>query len=273
MKQIAFYWKWWIWKSTTVSNVSAALALVWKNILQIWCDPKHDSTRWLLGWQILDPVLDIAKNLGSSFWINDIMRKGFSWIDCIEAGGPEPWVGCAGRWITLVMDILKKFWIFQHNYDYVFYDVLGDVVCWWFAVPIRQYYANEVYIVVSGEFMSLYAGNNIAKAIKTFGERWPVRLAWIIWNERNVRNERQVIENFAEKLGTKMIAYIPRDNLIQEAEINKKTVMEFTPDSELANIYKKLSEDIENNNDFIIPTPMGEQELESFYFSNMEVWK
>lgn len=269
MKQIAFYWKWWIWKSTTVSNISAILALNSNKVLQIGCDPKHDSTRSLLWWRLLDPVLNIAKKVGSSFLFDDIMKIWFSWVNCIEAWGPEPWIWCAWRGITLVMDILKKLWVFEKDYNYVFYDVLWDVVCWWFAVPIRQSYAKEVYIVVSGEFMSLYAWNNIAKALANFWKRWPVRLAWVIWNERKVKNEKQIIENFAKKLGTKMVAFIPRDNIIQEAEANKKTVIEYDSNSSLAMQYKELADNIENNTDFVIPTPMWEMELEEFYFSNL----
>lgn len=273
MRQIAFYGKWGIGKSTTVSNISATLAKKWKKVLQIWCDPKHDSTRGLLSWVLLDPVLNIAKNVGSSFCLEDIMKVWFAGVNCIEAGGPEPWIWCAGRGITLVMDILNKFWVFQKDYDYVFYDVLGDVVCGWFAVPIRQYFAKEVYIVVSWEFMSLYAWNNIAKAIKSFWERWPVRLAWIIGNERNVKNERTVIENFAQRLGSTMIWYIPRDNIIQEAETSKKTVMEYAPRSNQATIYETLTEVIEGNSHLVIPTPLSELELEQFYFSNMQTWE
>jgi len=269
MKQIAFYWKWWIGKSTTVSNISAILALNWNKVLQIGCDPKHDSTRSLLWGKLLDPVLNIAKKIGSSFLLDDIMKIWFSWVNCIEAWGPEPWVWCAGRWITLVMDILKKLWVFEKDYDYIFYDVLWDVVCWWFAVPIRQYYANEVYIVVSGEFMSLYAWNNIAKAIANFWQRGPVRLAWIIWNERKVKNEKQIIENFAKELWSKMITFIPRDNLIQEAEAQKKTVIEYNIDSDLARIYNNLAKKIKENNNLVIPTPLWERELEDFYFSNI----
>jgi len=197
------------------------------------------------------------------------MKVWFAWVNCIEAWWPEPWIWCAWRWITLVMDILKKLWVFEKDYNYVFYDVLWDVVCWGFAVPIRNYYANEVYIVVSGEFMSLYAWNNIAKAIATFWQRWHVRLAWVIWNERMVKNEYNIIKNFAKKLGTEMIAFIPRDNIIQEAEANKKTVIEYAPESDLALKYKELSQKIETNKNFIIPTPMWEQELEQFYFSNL----
>ena len=269
MKQIAFYWKWWIWKSTTVSNLSAILSLNWSKVLQIGCDPKHDSTRSLLSWVLLDPVLNIAKNIWSSFLLDDIMKIWFSWVNCIEAWWPEPGVWCAWRWITLVMDIIKKLWVFEKDYSHVFYDVLWDVVCGWFAVPIRQYYAKEVYIVVSWEFMSLYAWNNIAKAIENFWKRWPVRLAGVIWNERNVKNERTIIENFAKRLWSKMVWFIPRDNIIQEAEANKKTVIEYAPDSQLAWIYNDLSKEINNNENLVIPTPMWESELEQFYFSNL----
>ena len=269
MKQIAFYWKWWIGKSTTVSNISAILALNWNKVLQIGCDPKHDSTRALLWWKLLDPVLNIAKKIGSSFLFDDIMKVWFSGVNCIEAWWPEPWIWCAWRGITLVMDILKKLWVFDKDYNYIFYDVLWDVVCWWFAVPIRQYYANEVYIVVSGEFMSLYAWNNIAKAISSFWKRWPVRLAWVIWNERQVKNEKQIIENFAKKLWTEMVAFIPRDNIIQEAEANKKTVIEYNSNSNLSWKYNELANKIKNNTNFVIPTPMWEMELEEFYFSNL----
>jgi nitrogenase iron protein NifH len=273
MKQVAFYWKWWIWKTTIVSNISAWLSLIKnKNILQIGCDPKHDSTRNLLSWKKILPVLNIAKNLGSSFSLDDIKKIWFSWVECIEAWWPEPWVWCAWRWITLVMDILKKFNIFEKDYDYIFYDVLWDVVCWWFAVPIREDYANEVYIIASWEFMSLYAANNIVKAIKNFWVKWKVRLAWIIWNWRNIKNEFNILYKFAEKIWTKLVYFIPRNNIVQEAESNKKTVIEFDRKSSQSQDYLKLCDIIESNSNFVIPNPMSEDDLESFYFSNLILW-
>jgi nitrogenase iron protein NifH len=147
--------------------------------------------------------------------------------------------------------------------DYAFYDVLGDVVCGGFAMPIRDGKAEEIYIVVSGEMMAMYAANNISKGIMKFAQSGNVRLGGLICNSRAVDNEQEMIEKFAEKLGTHMIWFVPRDNDVQRAEINRKTVIEWKPEVPQADKYRGLAKAIDANEKFVIPTPMEIEELES----------
>lgn len=262
MKKIAFYGKGGIGKSTTASNVSAAFSEMGKCTAQIGCDPKNDSTRLLLGHICRQTVLDLERERrGGEIAVEEIVHKGWNDILCIEAGGPEPGVGCAGRGIIVALQRLKALKALE-NVDVALYDVLGDVVCGGFALPIREGYAEEIYIVSSGELMSIYAANNIAKGIRKFAVRGSVKLGGIIGNSRNVPLEKELLEEFAEKLGTKLIAFIPRDNVVHDAEIHRQTVLAFAPDSRQAEIYRKLAADIENNKDLVVPSPMEFEELE-----------
>jgi nitrogenase iron protein NifH len=147
--------------------------------------------------------------------------------------------------------------------DYAFYDVLGDVVCGGFAMPIREGKAQEIYIVVSGEMMAMYAANNICKGIMKFAEAGGVRLGGLICNSRNVDNEREMIETLAERLGTQMIHFVPRDNMVQRAEINRKTVIDYAPDHPQADEYRTLAKKIEENDMMVIPSPIAIEELET----------
>ena len=131
--------------------------------------------------------------------------------------------------------------------DLILYDVLGDVVCGGFAVPIREGYAEDIYIVSSGELMSLFAANNIAKGIKRFASRGDVRLGGIIGNSRNTKNEKELLEEFAKKINTQLIAFIPRDAIVNEAEVNRQTVIQWAGSSAQAAIYRQLADDIVKN--------------------------
>jgi nitrogenase iron protein NifH len=224
-RQIAFYGKGGIGKSTVVANVTAALASMGHRVLQVGCDPKGDSSRTLLGGKSQVAVLDLLRQATGTgqrqrlpIAVDDMVQKGFAGVDTIEAGGPEPGFGCAGRGITMTMETMTKLGVFARAYDYVFYDVLGDVVCGGFAVPIRDSYAEEVYLVVSGEFMALYAANNICKGVARFAERGKTRIAGIVANERKVKGEREIIEAFAERIGTRLVEFVPRDAAVQAAE-------------------------------------------------------
>jgi nitrogenase iron protein NifH len=264
MRKIAIYGKGGIGKSTTTQNTVAGLAEMGRKVMVVGCDPKADSTRLLLGGLAQKSVLDTLREEGEDVDLDDLRRTGFSGTVCVESGGPEPGVGCAGRGIITSINLLEQLGAYadSEKLDYAFYDVLGDVVCGGFAMPIREGKAKEIYIVVSGEMMAMYAANNICKGIVKFAEAGGVRLGGVICNSRNVDNEREMIEAFAAKLGTQMIHFIPRDNMVQKAEINRKTVIEFDSAHSQADEYRTLARKIEANEMHVIPKPMSTDELE-----------
>ena len=257
------YGKGGIGKSTTVANLTAALSEQGYKIMQVGCDPKHDSTRMLMSGRFVPTVLDTMREIGEEkVTLDKILYTGYNGIRCVESGGPEPGVGCGGRGIITAIGLLEKLGGYHENPDFAFYDVLGDVVCGGFAMPIRQGYAKEIYLVVSGELMALYAANNICKAVKRFGERGQTALGGLICNSRKVDNEQELVEKFAKKIGSKLIEFIPRDNIVQKAEFNRKTVIEFAPDSAQAQVYRNLAEKIANNDEFDVPSPITMEEIE-----------
>ena len=264
IRQIALYGKGGIGKSTISSNLTAALSGMGIKPAQIGCDPKADSVNTLMGDKFIDTISEITREYGNS---EESIRKaicsGFNNILCMESGGPIPGQGCAGRGVLVALDLIRQYKIFeQHNIDLVVYDVLGDIVCGGFAQPIRHGFAEEVYIVTSGEYMSLYAANNIAFSIKQFAEQGlKVRVGGIIGNLRNTPNEKEIIENFAEKLKLPVIQMIPRSDCVQKAELQGKTVIEAFPDSEQAGVYFDLAHKILNNKDKFIPEPLSKQEI------------
>jgi len=265
MRKVAIYGKGGIGKSTTTQNTVAALAEMGKKVMVVGCDPKADSTRLLLGGLAQKTVLDTLREEGEDVELDDIRRRGYGDTYCTESGGPEPGVGCAGRGIITSINLLEQLGAYgeAENLDYVFYDVLGDVVCGGFAMPIREGKAQEIYIVCSGEMMAMYAANNICKGIVKFAEAGGVRLGGLICNSRNVDNEFAMIVELARRLGTQMIHFVPRDNDVQRAEINRKTVIEWKPDAPQANQYRILAGAMDGNDMFVIPKPMGMNELES----------
>ncbi|MEJ2091909.1 MAG: nitrogenase iron protein [Syntrophobacterales bacterium] len=264
MRKIAIYGKGGIGKSTTTQNTVAGLTEMGRKVMVVGCDPKADSTRLLLGGLAQKSVLDTLREEGEDVELDDIRRTGFSGTVCVESGGPEPGVGCAGRGIITSINLLEQLGAYadSEQLDYVFYDVLGDVVCGGFAMPIREGKAQEIYIVVSGEMMAMYAANNICKGIVKFAEAGGVRLGGLICNSRNVDNEKEMIEALAAQLGTQMIHFIPRDNMVQRAEINRKTVIEFDPTHLQADEYRALARKIEANDMLVIPKPMTTDDLE-----------
>jgi nitrogenase iron protein NifH len=207
-------------------------------------------------------VLDTLRDEGDDIDLDDILKPGFGHTMCVESGGPEPGVGCAGRGIITSINMLESLGAYTSDLDYVFYDVLGDVVCGGFAMPIREGKAQEIYIVASGELMALYAANNIAKGVSKYALTGGVRLGGIICNSRKVDNEYPLLKAFAEELGSQLIHFVPRDNLVQRAEINKKTVIDYDPTSGQADEYRQLSMSIKNNKMFVVPKPMTQDRLE-----------
>jgi len=266
MRKIAIYGKGGIGKSTTTQNTVAGLAEIGKKILVVGCDPKADSTRLLLGGLAQKTVLDTLREEGEDVQLDDVIKIGYRGTRCVESGGPEPGVGCAGRGIITSVNLLEQLGAYDTNQietDYVFYDVLGDVVCGGFAMPMREGKAQEIYIVCSGEMMAMYAANNICKGIVKFAEAGGVRLGGLICNSRKVDNEENMIVAFAKKLGTEMIHFVPRENVVQRAEINRKTVIEYEPTHAQADEYRMLAKKIDTNKNFVIPTPLEIEELES----------
>ena len=262
LRQIAIYGKGGIGKSTTTQNLTAGLVELGQKVMVVGCDPKADSTRLLLGGLAQKTVLDTLRTEGDDVQLDKILREGFGGTRCVESGGPEPGVGCAGRGIITSINMLENLGAYTDDLDYVFYDVLGDVVCGGFAMPIREGKAKEIYIVASGEMMALYAANNISKGIQRYARTGGVRLGGIICNSRNVDRELDLLRAFAKELGTKLLYFVPRDNIVQHAEINKKTVIEYRPDSNQAQEYRNLAQAVIENEDFVIPTPMTQERLE-----------
>ncbi|MDR2360004.1 MAG: nitrogenase iron protein [Oscillospiraceae bacterium] len=264
LRQIAIYGKGGIGKSTTTQNLTAGLATeLGKEILVVGCDPKADSTRLLLGGLHQKTVLDTVRDNRQGITLENLVKTGFSGIRCVESGGPEPGVGCAGRGIITSIDMLENLGAYTDDLDYVFYDVLGDVVCGGFAMPIREGKAKEIYIVASGEMMALYAANNISRGVAKYASRGDVRLGGIICNSRNVDHELDLLRAFAKALGTRLIYFVPRNNVVQHAEIHRQTVIQYRPESGQAEEYRRLAREIDDNDMFVVPTPISQDELEN----------
>ncbi len=264
-RKIAIYGKGGIGKSTTTQNTAAAMAhFHGKKIFIHGCDPKADSTRLILGGKPQETIMDTLRVLGAEKVTNDkVIKKGYMDIQCVESGGPEPGVGCAGRGVITAIDLMEANGSYTDDLDFVFFDVLGDVVCGGFAMPIRDGKAQEVYIVASGEMMAIYAANNICKGLVKYAKQSGVRLGGVICNSRKVDREREFLEEFTSAIGTQMIHFVPRDNMVQKAEFNKKTVTEYDPNENQAQEYSILADKIIHNDMFVIPKPLTMDELES----------
>lgn len=274
MRQIAMYGKGGIGKSTIASNLSMALKEMGLRVMQIGCDPKRDSSRALAGGRLIPTVLETFREelrIGKDKYaisLKDIVFEAPSGIYCVESGGPEPGIGCAGRGVLTALQILSDLKAFEtYGIDVAIYDVLGDVVCGGFAMPIRHGYAQEIYLICSGGFMSIYAANNIAKAIQRLARRGDTGLSGIICNSNgDERLERKVLPVFAQSLGTKFIELIPRSPVIQACEVEGKTVVEYSPNAEEAKIFRELAQKVMENNSRAIPTPVEElSDLEAMY--------
>ena len=275
IRQCAIYGKGGIGKSTTTQNLVSALAEAGKKVMIIGCDPKADSTRLILHTKMQNTIMEMAAEAGTveDIELEDVLLTGYGDVKCVESGGPEPGVGCAGRGVITAINFLEEEGAYEEDLDFVFYDVLGDVVCGGFAMPIRENKAQEIYIVCSGEMMAMYAANNISKGICKYAKSGSVRLAGLICNSRKTDREDELIMALAAKLGTQMIHFVPRDNIVQRAEIRRMTVIEYDPKCNQADEYRALANKIINNELFVVPTPVTMDELEDLLmeFGIMEV--
>ncbi|TVS10875.1 MAG: nitrogenase iron protein [Gammaproteobacteria bacterium] len=264
LRQCAIYGKGGIGKSTTTQNLVAGLAELGKKVMIVGCDPKADSTRLILHSKAQNTIMEMAAEAGTveDLELEDVLKLGYGNIKCVESGGPEPGVGCAGRGVITAINFLEEEGAYEEDLDFVFYDVLGDVVCGGFAMPIRENKAQEIYIVVSGEMMAMYAANNISKGIVKYASSGSVRLAGLICNSRNTAREDELIMELARQLGTHMIHFVPRDNVVQRAEIRRMTVIEYDPASKQAQEYRDLAQKIIDNKKMVIPTPITMDALE-----------
>jgi nitrogenase iron protein NifH len=274
MRQIAIYGKGGIGKSTVSSNLSVAFHELGLEVMQVGCDPKRDSTRSLTGGRMIPTVLETLRDHlragrdQTSITLEDIVFLGAQGVRCVESGGPEPGIGCAGRGVLTALQILKDLHAFDtYKVDVVLYDILGDVVCGGFAQPIREGFAQEIYLLCSGSFMSLYAANNIAKGIRRLSRRGETGLAGVICNSSGDEPfERAVLADYARAVGSSLIDFIPRSAVIQACEVEGKTVLEHSPRSPEAEVFRRLARRMLDNHSRVIPTPIEDvAELETLY--------
>lgn len=276
MRQIAFYGKGGVGKSTVSSNVAAALAEHGFAVMMIGCDPKHDCTMNLRGEVEISTILETSRDKGieqlgleglvkgDRIRLDEIVYEGYGGVYCAECGGPKPGVGCAGRGVIVAIDLLKRLNAFEElNPDVVIYDVPGDVVCGGFAMPLRKGLADEVYIVTSADYLALYAANNICEGISEFATKGGPPLGGIVYNVRGMLDDDNVVNDFAEKVGSHVIGHIPNAHQIAEAEIAGNTVIEYAPQSAIAGLFRELATSIYSNTQTSIPEPLQPREMMS----------
>ncbi|MFV8753544.1 ArsA-related P-loop ATPase [Nannocystaceae bacterium ST9] len=262
MERITLFGKGGIGKSTIACGISASLAASGRRVLHVGCDPKHDSTAALLGGQMIEPVIDRITAV-KGVRIEDIVVRSPLGIDCVEAGGPAAGVGCGGRGITRMLEIFDEAGLLAPDrYDLALYDVLGDVVCGGFAAPLRRGIGEKVVIVTSEELMSLYAANNIARAVVHYASNG-IALAGLVVNLKDPDADRQVVERFAERISTKILCWVTRDPLIRQAEYERTTVTEMAPLAPIAKLFRELADqlltlDVKGTP---LPTPMEEEQF------------
>lgn len=265
LRQIAIYGKGSIGKSTIASNISLALTEMGHKVMQVGCSPKADSTVLLTGGDITEKdILSTTRGMGvDEAAVRSCVQEGYKGVLCAESGGPEPGAGCAGRGVALALDCLTKFNIAgQLGADFVIYDAIADVVCGGFGQPMKAGYAREIYLVTSGELMSIYSTNNICIAVKSVAEAGAnTRVGGLICNLRGVTNEVPLLEEFSKLISVPIMGVIPRSEIVQQSEARGGTVFQFFPDSEMANLYRELAKKIAENPGRYLPTPITLEDI------------
>jgi nitrogenase iron protein NifH len=263
-KQIAIYGKGGIGKSTTTSNISAALAAEGFKVMQFGCDPKADSTNTLRGGAGIPTVLDSMRE-STKVRPDDVIFAGFGGVYCVESGGPAPGVGCAGRGIIAAVQFLKQNRVFEDlDLDIVIYDVLGDVVCGGFAMPIREGIAEHVFTVSSADFMAIYAANNLFKGIKKYSSSGGALLGGLIANSIGTPYAKDIVDDFVDQTRTHVVEYIPRSVTVTQSELQGKTTIEACPDSEQASVYRSLARRIAEHTESTVPAPLETDALRAW---------
>ena len=231
MIKIAVYGKGGIGKSTTVSNVATALAELGLTVMQIGCDPKADSTIQLRHGEAVPTVLDLYNEKKQALQLEDMIRIGYNGVICVEAGGPTP-----------ALEKLKETGAYDvYKPDVILYDVLGDVVCGGFSMPMRNGYADKVFIITSGENMAIHAAANIAMAVDNFKNRGYAQLGGIILNRRDVPREEEKVAELADDFHTKVIGTLSHSEQVALAEEQGMTLMECYPESAMAEEYRTIA--------------------------------
>ena len=273
LRQVAFYGKGGIGKSTIASNFAAAYAESGHRVMIVGCDPKADCTRNLRGDADIPTVLDVLREKGGAKMelteiiggkkidVDEIVYKGYNGVLCVEAGGPEPAVGCAGRGIIVAVDLLKRLGVYDGDLDLIIYDVLGDVVCGGFGMPLRQGLADNVFIVTSADYLAIYAANNICKGIERHAGRKGSPLGGIVYNVRGAIDDPELVGEFAGGVGSEVVGAIPNDPLIAASELYGKTVIEYMPDSIIADRFRELAGVILENGSGVTPQPLSKEKL------------
>ncbi len=272
-RQIAFYGKGGIGKSTVASNFAAACAERGLKVMYMGCDPKADCTRNLRGDVDIPTVLEVLRDKGGAkadssgvlgadnIVVEDLVYRGYKGTLCIEAGGPEPAVGCAGRGIIVAVDLLKRLGVYDEDFDVIIYDVLGDVVCGGFGMPLRKGLADDVFIVTSADYLAIYAANNICKGIERHAGTRGSLLGGFVYNVRGAIDDVNMVKGFAQSVGSKVIGAIPSDLMVAESELYGKTVIEYAPDSRIAESFRELATAILDNKESVVPKPLSREVL------------
>lgn len=254
MHKIAVFGKGGIGKSTFCANLAAIYAGRGLKVLLVGCDPKHDTTVALTE-KSPRTVVEAAAFMERRGGADELIARGRLGVDCVEAGGPEPGIGCAGRGISRMIELLDDGGLLKEGrYDVMLFDVLGDVVCGGFAAPLREGLADKICIVASEELMALYAANNIARAVRNYAANG-IGLCGLVANLRDPGADEGAVERFARLIGTKVLAFLPREPAVRRAEYLRRTVFEHAPDCALSRRIAGLADELLRADPAAAPVP------------------